>query len=153
MRQVYTLLDKLKTILRANGISKTVTFGDILQVDLNKTTIYPLAHIIFGNVTFDDRIMSASIQVLCLDIVDVNKEKQTEDNFYGNDNLQDVLNTQLQVINDLQQNLRRGDAFSDNFQITTNVTAEPFIDNFENQLAGWGVTINIEVPTNELSLC
>ena len=153
MRQVYTVLDKLKTILRANGTTKTVTFGDILEVDLNKTTIYPLAHIIFGNVVFTDRIMTATLQVLCLDIVDVNKEKQTEDNFYGNDNLQDVLNTQLQVINDLQQNLRRGDAFSDNFQVTTDIVAEPFQDNFENQLAGWGVTINIQVPTNELSLC
>ena len=45
---------------------------------------------------------------------------------FGNDNLQDVLNTQLQVVNDLQQEMRRGDAFSDNFQITTSVTAEPF---------------------------
>ncbi len=34
---------------------------------------------------------------------------------FGNDNLQDVLNTQLQVVNDLQQEMRRGDAFSDNF--------------------------------------
>lgn len=153
MRQVYTVLDKLKTILRANGTTKTVTFGDILEVDLNKTTIYPLAHIIFGNVVFTDRIMTATLQVLCLDIVDVNKEKQTEDNFYGNDNLQDVLNTQLQVINDLQQNLRRGDAFSDNFQVITSVTAEPFMDKYENQLAGWGMTVDIQVPTNELSLC
>ena len=153
MRQVYTILDKLKDILRANGISKTVTFGDIMQVDLNKTTIYPLAHIIFGNVTFDDRIMSASIQVLCLDIVDATKEKQTEDEFYGNANLQDILNTQLQVVNDLQQELRRGDAFSDNFQVTTTVSAEPFFDNFENELAGWAMTVSIQVPINELSLC
>ncbi len=153
MRQVYTILDKLKDILRANGISKTVTFGDIMQVDLNKTTIYPLAHIIFGNVTFDDRIMSASIQVLCLDIVDATKEKQTEDEFYGNANLQDILNTQLQVVNDLQQELRRGDAFSDNFQVTTTVSAEPLIDTYENELAGWGMTVTIQVPTNELSLC
>jgi len=97
--------------------------------------------------------MTATLQVLCLDIVDVNKEKQTEDNFYGNDNLQDVLNTQLQVINDLQQNLRRGDAFSDNFQVITTVTAEPMLDKYENQLAGWGMTVDIQVPTNELSLC
>ena len=153
MRQVYTVLDKLKTILRANGTTKTVTFGDILEVDLNKTTIYPLAHIVFGNVTFTNRIMTATLQVLCLDIVDYTKEEQTEDMMFGNDNLQDVLNTQLQVVNDLQQNLRRGDAFSDNFQVTTDIVAEPFQDNFENQLAGWGVTINIQVPTNELSLC
>jgi len=153
MRQVYTVLDKIKEILRANGITKTVTFGDLTEVDLNKTSIFPLSHIIFGNVTFQDRIMSASIRILCLDIVDVTKEKQTEDMMFGNDNLQDILNTQLQVVNDIQQEMRRGSAFSDNFQITTNVVAEPFLDNFENQLAGWGVTINIEVPTNELSLC
>lgn len=153
MRQVYTVLDKIKEILRANGITKTVTFGDITQVDLNKTSIFPLAHIIFGNITFQDRIMSASIRILCLDVVDVTKEKQDEDMMFGNNNLQDILNTQLQVINDIQQEMRRGNAFSDNFQITTNVVAEPFLDNFENQLAGWGMTVNIEVPNNELSLC
>jgi hypothetical protein len=153
MRQVYTVLDKIKEILRANGITKTVTFGDLTQVDLNKTSIFPLAHVIFGNVTFQDRIMSASIRILCLDVVDVTKEKQTEDMMFGNNNLQDILNTQLQVVNDIQQEMRRGSAFSDNFQITTNVVAEPFLDNFENQLAGWGMTVNIEVPNNELSLC
>ena len=153
MRQVYTVLDKLKEILRANGITKTVTFGDLTEVDLNKTTIFPLSHVAFSNVTFSEHILSASIRILCLDIVDVTKEKQTEDSMFGNDNLQDILNTQLQVVNDLQQEMRRGSAFSDNFQVTTSVVAEPFIDNFENQLAGWGVTINIEVPTNELSLC
>jgi len=153
MRQVYTVLDKIKEILRANGITKTVTFGDITQVDLNKTSIFPLAHVIFGNVTFQDRIMSASIRILCLDVVDVTKEKQDEDMMFGNNNLQDILNTQLQVINDIQQEMRRGSAFSDNFQITTNVVAEPFLDNFENQLAGWGMTVNIEVANNELSLC
>ena len=153
MRQVYTVLDKLKEILRVNGITKTVTFGDLTEVDLNKTSMFPLAHIIFSNVTFSERIMSASIRILCLDVVDVTKEKQTEDMIFGNDNLQDILNTQLQVVNDLQQEMRRGDAFSDNFQVVTDVVAEPFQDNFENQLAGWGITINIEVPNNELSLC
>lgn len=153
MRQVYTILDKLKTLLRANGITKYVTFGDLLQVDLNKTTIYPLAHIVFGDVTFDDRVMSATIQVLCLDIVDDKNTKEDEDEFFGNDNLQDVLNTQLQVVNLLQQEMRRGDTFSENFQITTSVIANPIIDSYENELAGWGVTIDIEVPTNELSLC
>tara|TARA_R100000388_G_C7234052_1_gene156612 strand:+ start:472 stop:933 length:462 start_codon:yes stop_codon:yes gene_type:complete len=153
MRQVYTILDKVKEILRANGITKTVTFGDLTEVDLNKTTIFPLAHVFFGNVTFSDRILSANIRILCLDIVDVTKEKQTEDMMFGNDNLQDILNTQLQVVNDIQQEMRRGNAFSDNFQVTSDIVAEPFQDNFENQLAGWGVTISIEVPTNELSLC
>ena len=153
MTGIYDIIDKVKTHLRNHPIVNTVTFGDISKVDLNKTTMFPLTHIFFGNVTFSDHIMSASVRILCLDVVDITKEKQTEDMTFGNDNLQDVLNTQLQVVNDIQQEMRRGNSFSDNFQVTSDIVAEPFQDNFENQLAGWGVTINIQVPTNELSLC
>lgn len=153
MRQVYTVLDKLKTKLRENGITNTVTFGDILEVDLDKTTIYPLSHISLGDVVFSSNIITATIQVFCLDIVDKTKELTDEDLFYGNDNLQDVLNTQLQVVNDIQQELRRGSLFNDNLQLTTDITASPFLDNFENQLAGWAATISIEIPNTEHTIC
>ena len=153
MRQVYTVIDKLKTKLKENGITNTVTFGDILEVDLDKTTIYPLSHISMGEVTFSPHIVNATVQLFRLDIVDKNKELTDEDLVYGNDNLQDILNTQLQVINDIQQELRRGGLFEDNLQITTDITASPFIDNFENQLAGWAATINIEMPNNEHTIC
>jgi len=153
MRQVYTVLDKLKTKLRENGITNTVTFGDILEVDLDKTTIYPLSHISLGDVVFSSSIITATIQVFCLDIVDKTKELTDEDLFYGNDNLQDVLNTQLQVVNDIQQELRRGSLFDNNLQLTTDITASPFLDNFENQLAGWAATISIEIPNTEHTIC
>lgn len=153
MRQVYTVIDKLKTKLKENGITSTVTFGDILEVDLDKTTIYPLSHISMGEVTFSPHIVNATIQLFCLDIVDKTKALTDEDLIYGNDNLQDILNTQLQVVNDIQQELRRGELFEDNLQITTDITASPFIDNFENQLAGWAATINIEMPNNEHTIC
>ena len=153
MRQVYTVIDKLKTKLKQNGITNTVTFGDILEVDLDKTTIYPLSHISMGDVIFSPQIINTTIQIFCLDIVDKTKELTDEDLIYGNDNLQDVLNTQLQVVNDIQQELRRGGLFGDNLQITTDITASPFMDNFENQLAGWAATINIEMPNNEHTIC
>lgn len=153
MRQVYTVIDKLKTKLKQNGVTNTVTFGDILEVDLDKTTIYPLSHISMGDVVFSPHIINATVQIFCLDIVDKTKELTDEDLIYGNDNLQDVLNTQLQVVNDIQQELRRGELFDDNLQLTTDITASPFIDNFENQLAGWAVTINIEMPNNEHTIC
>lgn len=153
MRQVYTVLDKLKTKLKENGITNTVTFGDILEVDLDKTTIYPLSHISLGDVVFAPHIITATIQLFCLDVVDKNNELTDDDIFYGNDNLQDVLNTQLQVVNDIQQELRRGALFDDNLQLTTDITASPLLDNFENQLAGWAVSINIELPNNEHTIC
>lgn len=153
MRQVYTVLDKLKTKLKENGITNTVTFGDILEVDLDKTTIYPLSHISLGDVVFAPHIITATIQLFCLDVVDKTNELTDDDIFYGNDNLQDILNTQLQVVNDIQQELRRGVLFDENLQLTTDITASPLLDNFENQLAGWAVTINIELPNNEHTIC
>jgi hypothetical protein len=153
MRQVYTVIDKLRERLDANTTTNKVTFGDILEIDLDKTTIYPLAHITMGDVTFSEHIVTVSIQLFCLDIVDATNELTQDDLFYGNDNLQDVLNTQLQVANDIQQQLRRGELFDNDLQLLSDITASPFMDNFENQLAGWAVTINIQLPNNEISIC
>jgi len=151
-RGFYLLTETIKTNLLADENVNTVTTGDITKIDLSKQTIYPLSHIIINNVSQEDQVLRFNISVFCMDIVDVSKE-ETTDIFKGNNNEHDVLNTQLQVVNDLQQELRRGDAFSDNFQVTTSVSAEPLIDTYENELAGWGMTVTIEVPTNELSLC
>ena len=154
MKEIYDLLDKIKDRLRANNITNTVTFGDILEVDLTKTTIYPLSHLTIGNVVFADHIMTADISVLSMDIVDVNKNESTYDSFYSNDNLQDELNTQLAVVNDLQSHLRRGNLFDNNdLKVNGDVTAEPFQDRFENQLAGWGVTFSIEMPNDNFDTC
>lgn len=154
MKEIYDLLDKIKDRLRANNITNTVTFGDILEVDLTKTTIYPLSHLTIGNVVFGDYIMTADVSVLSMDVVDVNKNESTFDSFYKNDNLQDVLNTQLSVVNDLQSHLRRGNLFENNdLKIVGDVTAEPFQDRFENQLAGWGVTFSIEMPNDNFDTC
>lgn len=153
MKQVYDLLDKIKDQLRANEITNTVTYGDILEVDLNKTTIYPLSHLLLGDVVFSDHIITASVSILCLDVVDENKNDSTFDSFYGSDDLQDVMNTQLQVVNDLQSHLRRGDLFKSILQIVGDVTAEPLQDKYENQLAGWSITFNVQMPNSDIDVC
>ena len=43
MTQVYDIVDKLKDRLRTNPNVFTVSYGDITEVDLNKTTIFPLS--------------------------------------------------------------------------------------------------------------
>ena len=152
MTQVYDIVDKLKDRLRTNPNVFTVTYGDITEVDLNKTTIFPLSHLNITNVTFDGSVMNFTIQLLSLDIVDYNKDAPTKDVINGNDNLQDVYNSQLQVINDVVEQLRRGDMFSQKLQLLEAPSAEPFKDRFENELAGWGVNIQISMP-NEISIC
>lgn len=153
MIAVYQILDKIKDKLRASPNIQTVSFGDIMEVDLNKTTIFPLAHIGMGDVSLQDRKIEATINLLLLDIVDDNRNPSTEDEFYGNNNLQDVLNTLLAEANILIADLRRGSSFDELYQIDTDIVARPFLDRFENQLAGWGVDLVISFPNNQVSIC
>jgi hypothetical protein len=153
MIAVYETLDKIKNELRTNPSTQTVTFGDLMEVDLAKTTIFPLAHVQVGNVTFRDHIIVMNVSVLFLDIVDDNRETNSFDQFYDNDNLMDILNTQLAAANILQEKLRRGSAYADLFQIQGDISAQPFLDRFENQLAGWGLDLVIELPNKTTSVC
>lgn len=152
MTQVYDLLDNLKDLLRENPNVFTVTFGDISEVDLNKTTMFPLSHVNISNVVFNNNVINFTIQLLCLDVVDYNKEIAVDDIFYGNDNLQDVYNTQLQVVADVVEAFKRGSLYSERLQLLANPSAEPFKDRFENELAGWGANFEVSLP-NETSIC
>ena len=152
MTQVYDILDKVRDRLRDNPNVFSVTFGDISEVDLNKTTIFPLSHLTITNVTFERSVLNFTIQLLCLDIVDYNKEKYDDDIFYGNTNLQDIYNTQLQVVNDIVQSVRRGSLFDSKIQIIGEPSATPFQDRYENELAGWGIEIQVSM-INDISIC
>jgi len=152
MTQFYDILDKIKERLRANPNVFSVTYGDITKVDLDKTTIFPLSHLNISNATIKEHTISFTLQLLCVDIVDYNKNVSPDDEFYGNDNMQDILNTQLQVVNDVVSQLRRGTLFTNELQVVEDVSVQPFMDRFENELAGWGADILIEMP-NDISIC
>lgn len=152
MTQVYDILDKIKDRLRDNPNVFSVTFGDISDVDLNKTTIFPLTHLVINNVEFSDSVINFEIDMLSMDILDVSKKDAEFDEFYGNDNLIDIYNTQLQVVNDIIQQFRRGGLFAQNYQLLENPVATPFKDRYENVLAGWEVGIRVSI-SNDISIC
>jgi hypothetical protein len=152
MTHIYNILDIIRGELLANPSVNTVTYGDIEDVDLDKTTMFPLSHLIIDNASYKEKTIEFNIKLLCADIVDYNKEKSDFDLFYGNNNLHDVLNTQFEVINSLIMKLMRGDLFEMKYQVTTQPTAEPFKERFSNELAGWSVVLSIEVP-NGVSIC
>lgn len=154
MTNIYDLITEIKSFLRANPIVNTVTFGDISEVDLNKTTIFPLTHFMLGNTTVTNNTLQITISILFLDIVDYTKNFNSTDAGDRQDdtNIVDVYNTQLQVANDLISHLKRGDLYREAYQLIGNPVCEPFRDRFENELAGWAVDLNIEVPNN-FSVC
>ena len=94
IRSYYLLSEALETSLLNNNITKTVTIGDVSDVDLGKQTIFPLAHFIVNNVVSTQQTLVYNITVLVMDIKDVNKSEET-DKFRKNTDEQDILNTQL----------------------------------------------------------
>ena len=152
MKHVYDILDVLRDELRSHPAVNTVSYGDITDLDLDKTTMFPLSHLLIDSASYGERTITFSIKLLCADIVDYNQSENQFDEFYGNDNLHDVMNTQFQVINSLITKLMRGDLFKSNYQITSTPSAEPFKEKYGNVLAGWSTVIQIEVP-NGVSVC
>lgn len=151
IRGFYQVTETIKDTLLADVNVKSVTVGDITEIDLSKQTIFPLSHIIVNNVVQDERTLTFNISVLTMDIVDTSKE-QTTDLFVGNDNLHDVLNTQLSVINKVLQKLRMGTLYTDQYQLDGTVTCEPFLDRFENNIAGWASTFDVIIE-NDIRIC
>ena len=151
MTGFYNVTKKIKDALNAEPFVNTVSFGSLDDVDLNKQTIFPLSHIIVNNCNVETNTMIFNISVLAMDIVDESKDEVT-DIFVGNDNEQDVLNTQLEVINRVLALLQRGDLYTDLFQVEGAVGCEPFVDRFENKLAGWAATFDVIVQ-NDMTVC
>ena len=83
----------------------------------------------------------------------VNRSKQeTVDRFTGNTNEQDILNTQLSVINKIVQVLKRGTLHTDMYQLDGDPSCDPFYDRFENELAGWSANMDILIY-NDITIC
>lgn len=147
----YYVISKIKDHLKNNGFTNTVTTGDIYEVDLAKQTIYPYCHIIVNSAIPKENTITTNLSVIFMDIVDISKQEIT-DQFDNNDNLLDVLNTQLSLANRMISDLRRGDLFSGLVQIDGDANCEPFTDRFENKVAGWTVTFDLNVP-NDMTIC
>ena len=155
MRQFYNLTKTIKDTLDAHSQVNVVTFGDIFDIDLNKQTIFPLSHITVNQASFEGQIVRMNITVIAMDLVDETKQdpRAQEEPFYGTNNEQDILNTQLAVINDFVAKLRKGTLYTDLYQLDGNPTCVPFTERFENLLTGWTATFDVLLPNTEISTC
>jgi hypothetical protein len=151
MNGYYYVVNTIKDYLKNTYLINTVTIGDIFGVDLNKQTIFPLSHIIVNNATLNENTTSLNVSILFMDLVDESKEEIT-DIWLGNDNEQDVLNTQLALASRLTSDLMRGTMFTNLVQVLSAPSAEPFVDRFENKIAGWTLTFDVSIP-NDMTIC
>ncbi len=151
MQTYYNILETIKNQLKLDTNVNTVTTGDIFDVDLEKETIFPLSHVMVNQATRKDKVYTLNLSILLMDIVD-KVSHEAEDVFKGNDNEQDVFNTQLAVGARLVEILKRGDLRDDNFELSSDPNFEPFTERFENSLAGWALTFDVDMP-NDMTPC
>lgn len=147
-RSYLEVVKALEAELLRNDKVRTVTVGDITEVDLDKQTIFPLAHIIVNNVSFEQRIATYNITILLMDML---HEDTTTDEplIYRNDNELYVLNSMLHVGNYVTDRFNLGALYDENTFIERGtVDAEPFKDRFENALGGWAFTFDLTVRNN-----
>lgn len=145
MTKYYEILQELKNEINALGFFHTITQGDVSGIDVNKNNLYPLAHVVINNANFQSQTIVFNVTILMMDQLKQSKE-ETTDNYRGNDNEIDVLNTMLTLQNRLYEVLRRRELI---IQIEENtVSLNPFVMRYENGLAGWEMTINLVTYAN-----
>ena len=151
MVNYYDITTKIRTHFESEPLVNKITKGGLDDIANAKKEEYALVHLIVNQCTPQDSSLIYNISIIAMDIVDISKGTP-KDLFRGLDNEDDVLNSMLVVQLRFYEKLRRGDLFSDLYQVGGGVTIEPFTDRFEDKVAGWTMTLDIIVP-NGVSIC
>lgn len=144
------VLDTLKCLGDQHLQIKTTTTGNVWDVDLEDTTLFPLYHISPVNAEISLQQKTFNFQIFIMDIVDAD-----------GDNEDYVQNDTFAIVNDLIAVLKQGEIMYqyDNeageearYFIEDDFTIEPFQERFDNAVTGWAFDIGISVE-NELNSC
>jgi hypothetical protein len=144
----YQLTDTLRKYWQGRGDVNTISIGDTFEIDLNKQSIYPLIHTTLETSTIGERSISYNLEVRFLDLVDYSKQdtRTRLEPAYGNNNEQDVFHNMEQIAVETVSYFRRGDGYNTLFRIESDPSLEAIKDAYANGIAGWLMTVSIDVP-------
>jgi len=148
MSKLYDIIDKLKETGEALPSIRTITFGNLEDVDIKRQTIFPLIHIVPGTATLNGSTISWAFQIHAMDLIDFNKDdlNDMDDPFHGTDNMQDVLSDMVQQLSIMVDKIKRGASFG-TYEIVGSQTMTPFFDKTGNPLAGYTLSVTINSPS------
>jgi len=151
MNSFYNIIDKIKEVVSAEPFNNEITFGDIADIDLKKQSLFPLSHIMVNNMNIEEQHVTFNITLFLMDLVDISNEPDAT-LFLGNDNRQDILNTQAALATRVIRVLQKSDLYKDEFQLIGTASCEPFTERFDNMLAGWAITFDVGAK-DEMTYC
>lgn len=144
----YQITEALKSAAESNDHINQVSWGNIFDLDFRKMDMYPLAHIITGNATLNERTITYEFDLLIMDVVDYSKEAK---NLYeGNMMKQDIYHRTLATLSEILATFRRGTEYDAYFRLVNDPLAQPFDEDYEANVCGWMATLQIEAinPNN-----
>ena len=151
----YNALDYFETIMTNHPSITKVTTGGMEEVDDREFSMYPLGNINILNSTISNSTTRHEIQLVIADKI---KNKDNESNpitneqkipFYGVDDTVDILANTLAIINDLTSFTQYSVGA---FDIDGEIVCEPFMERFNNGLAGHAATFTL-VTHNDRPRC
>lgn len=159
---LYNVLEYFKTIGTNHPQIAKVTTGDIQIVDDREFPMYPLMNVNVLSTTFSGTTSLHEIQLVVADkiknrpdesgtainVSEFDWNQQTID-FYGVDDTVDILANTLAILNDLTSFTQYS---VQSFDITDDILNEPFVDRFNNGLAGWVSTFTL-IAHNDRPRC
>jgi len=149
MNSYTQVLSIFKTSLSSQSEIKTVLQGDS-NIDFSKKNIYGVAHIGLDTGSFKSNVTVFNAEIQALDQLTNTKETQT-DKFYGNDNEVDILNAMMAVLRKTFDELV-DDKYTKDIVIVGEADLQK-VERTENNLLGWSMKFDIEVPNTIVSKC
>ena len=136
------VIDALKCVAITHGMVNNVSSGTVDEVDLSANSVYPLVHIVPGNVTAGVQQVTFNFNILAMDLVKVDDSNE-----------QQVLSDTLQILIDIIAQYKHGLLLGvqQNEGIfgqadDKDFTLEPFTERFDNVVSGFNCSFSITVP-------
>tara|TARA_R100000655_G_scaffold46752_2_gene83718 strand:+ start:572 stop:1081 length:510 start_codon:yes stop_codon:yes gene_type:complete len=144
------VIDTIKCIGEQHLNIKTVTNGDIWEIDLERTNIFPLFHINPVSVNINQGQRVFNFQLFIMDLVEPNEANE-----------QEVMSDTLEIMTDIIAVFKHGEILytydashgeEPRYFINNDFTCEPFTERFANSVTGWVMDIQVIVES-ELNSC
>jgi hypothetical protein len=151
MTSYYAIVQFFNNMLLNHPNVKTFTSNEVIDFDIHKQTIFPLAHLVVNDMTMAEGRMRYGVSLIVADRVANIKEDSygptniLERDFRGLDNTLDVINSCQGVIGDVYAYIKRNPQAMD-FTIDLDVIITPFTEKGHNIVAGCQAEFFIDSP-------
>ena len=136
------VIDALKCVALSHGMVNNVSSGTVDEVDISANSVYPLVHIVPGNVTAGVQQLTFEFNILAMDLVKVDDSNEQQ---VLSDTLQILIDIIAQYKNGLMLGVKQNEGIygqSDD----KDFTLEPFTERFDNVVSGFNCSFSITVP-------